>query len=121
MRINTFLAHPLIDLPEAVIGVTDNADYRSLACRDLQRALALELPSGEELARHMGVTALTPNECGLASTGWAGETPLWYYILKEAAQQADGHHLGAVGGRIVAEVLLGLIDSDDQSYRQQPD
>jgi Animal haem peroxidase len=120
MRINTFLAHPLIDLPEAIIGVPDNADYRSLACRDLQRARALDLPSGEELARYMGVTPLSTDDCGLAATGWTGETPLWYYILREADCQADGLHLGEVGGRIVAEVLLGLIQGDAQSYRQDP-
>lgn len=28
-----------------------------------------------------------------------------------------GKHLGDVGGRIVAEVLLGLIDGDPTSYR----
>ncbi|HKH55714.1 MAG TPA: hypothetical protein VKA58_09700, partial [Propionibacteriaceae bacterium] len=30
--------------------------------------------------------------------------------------QADGQHLGAVGGRIVAEVIQGLIEGDPSSY-----
>jgi len=35
---------------------------------------------------------------------------------------ASGEHLGPVGGRIVAEVLVGLIEGDRQSYlRQDPD
>ncbi|MDQ6637646.1 MAG: hypothetical protein M3Y62_07665 [Candidatus Dormibacteraeota bacterium] len=35
---------------------------------------------------------------------------------------ANGEHLGPVGGRIVAEVLAGLIQGDSQSYlKQQPD
>jgi hypothetical protein len=35
---------------------------------------------------------------------------------------ADGRHLGPVGGRIVAEVLVGLIEGDRFSYlRQDPD
>jgi len=34
----------------------------------------------------------------------------------------DGAHLGPVGGRIVAEVIIGLIRGDGQSYlRQDPD
>jgi hypothetical protein len=49
-------------------------------------------------------------------------TPLWFYILREAAVTADGEHLGLVGGRIVAEVILGLIQGDRQSYlSQDPD
>ena len=49
-------------------------------------------------------------------------TPLWFYILREAAITASGEHLGPVGGRIVAEVLVGLIQGDGQSYlSQDPD
>jgi hypothetical protein len=29
---------------------------------------------------------------------------------------ADGLHLGPVGGRIVAEVLIGLLETDSNSY-----
>jgi hypothetical protein len=39
-----------------------------------------------------------------------GPAPLWYYILKEAQVQGGGHHLAQVGGRIVAEVFLGLLE-----------
>ena len=42
-------------------------------------------------------------------------TPLWYYVLKEAELRAGGLTLGPVGGRIVAEVLLGLISADRNS------
>ncbi|MDJ0933627.1 hypothetical protein [Breoghania sp.] len=38
------------------------------------------------------------------------ELPLWYYILAEAEVFKEGNELGEVGGRIVGEVLLGLID-----------
>lgn len=116
-RIDTNLAHPLIDLPEAVVGATETPEDHSLAWRDLQRARALEIPSGEELARFMGVTPLSVDECGLCAAGWLGETPLWYYLLKEAEVRHGGEYLGEVGGRIVAEVLLGLIDADPTSYR----
>src|ERR671916_470787 len=45
------------------------------------------------------------------------ETPLWYYVLREAeVQQNGGERLGEVGGRIVAEVLLGLLDGDPLSF-----
>ncbi len=49
-------------------------------------------------------------------------TPLWFYVLREAAVTANGEHLGPVGGRIVTEVIVGLLEGDRQSYlRQDPD
>ena len=70
------------------------------------------------MARHIAVTSLAAEQIGIASTGWMGETPLWYYILREAEACAGGQHLGPVGGRIVAQVLIGLIDSDATSFRR---
>jgi hypothetical protein len=116
-RIDIQLAHSLIELPESVVGVTSIPEEHSLAYRDLVRGEALDLPSGEALAGDMGVTPLTPDEIGLAKLGWHTETPLWYYILREAEVRHNGERLGEVGGRIVAEVLLGLIDADSLSYR----
>ena len=49
--------------------------------------------------------------------GWSDETPLWLYILKEAEVLHDGDRLGPVGGRIVGEVLVGIIDADPESFR----
>ena len=47
---------------------------------------------------------------------------MWFYILREADVIAGGQHLGPVGGRIVAEVIVGLIKGDRLSYlRQDPD
>jgi hypothetical protein len=37
--------------------------------------------------------------------------------MLEAAVRGGGERLGPVGGRIVAEVLTGLIDADPDSYR----
>jgi hypothetical protein len=48
-------------------------------------------------------------------------TPLWLYVLREAQLVNGGRYLGPVGGRIVAEVLLGLLGADPTSYlRAQP-
>ena len=51
-----------------------------------------------------------------ADEGWGDEAPLWFYILKEAEIVGRGRHLGPVGGRIVAEVLVGLLQRDINSY-----
>ena len=66
----------------------------------------------------MGIVPLSAEQVGTTSTGWIGETPLWYYILREANAWTKGHRLGPVGGRIVTEVLVGLIDADATSFRQ---
>ncbi len=116
-RIDTLIAHSLIDLPRSVVGETEIPEQHSLAYRDLMRGQALDLPSGEAVSRAMDIEPLSKDELGLSKLGWHGETPLWYYILKEAEVRVDGERLGDVGGRIVAEVLLGLIDGDSTSYR----
>ena len=116
-KIDGKLVRALIALPVAVTGECEIEDYHSLAVRDLQRGQGVGLPSGEAVARHMGIVPLTGEEVGLASTSWQGETPLWYYILREAAACTGGHRLGPVGGRIVTEVLVGLVDADPTSFR----
>jgi hypothetical protein len=49
-------------------------------------------------------------------TPFATSTPLWYYLLAEAKLVSDGLTLGPVGGRIVAETLIGLLRADPTSY-----
>ena len=47
------------------------------------------------------------------------ETPLWWYVLREAELQTGGARLGAIGSRIVAEVIVGLLEADRFSYLRQ--
>ena len=117
-KIDGKLVPALIALPVAVTGECEIKDYHSLAIRDLQRGQGVGLPSGEAVARRMGIAPLSGEQVGLTSTDWQGETPLWYYILREADACTGGHRLGPVGGRIVTEVLVRLIDADGTSYRQ---
>jgi hypothetical protein len=51
----------------------------------------------------------------LRESGFLERTPLWYYILAEAAMLAEGKHLGPVGSTIVAEVLVGLVRRSQNS------
>ena len=115
-RINARLVHALMDLPDAVVGETDQPEDHSLAYRDLRRGVNCDLPSGEAVARVIGLDPLPKEALGLRAFGWEGETPLWFYVLKEAEVQCGGERLGDVGGRIVAEVLLGILEGDPQAY-----
>ena len=110
------LPHTLIELPTAITGEVEVPVYHSLAARDLERGEGTGLPSGESVARALGAEPLPREGIGLDRYGWVGETPLWLYVLRESAVQHGGEQLGAVGGRIVGEVLVGIISSDPESY-----
>jgi hypothetical protein len=91
---------------------------RSLAFRTLLRGWRTALPSGQAIARRMGESLIAEDD----------SDPLWYYVLREAAEkgkpakrrlQASGQRdcqLGPVGGRLVAEVFIGLLAADPTSY-----
>ncbi|HIK09906.1 MAG TPA: hypothetical protein IGS52_06520 [Oscillatoriaceae cyanobacterium M33_DOE_052] len=49
------------------------------------------------------------------------ETPLWYYILKEARLYHGGKILGPVGSHIVAETIVGLLRVSRYSILKKPD
>jgi hypothetical protein len=105
-------------------------EKRAITVRNLLRGLALGLPWGEDVADSMEKLGLLerdedeaekrgrlmPGELRdgehaalLDAAEFKGKTPLWFYILKEARVRGQGNKLGPVGGRIVAETLIGLI------------
>jgi hypothetical protein len=141
-RIDTALVEPLHDLPASVAGNPPP----SLALRNLMRGREFGLPSGQEVAQAIGVEPLRddaikigqgilasqhklPDISTIADGAFKGNCPLWTYILAEAMQHQVPVHipvtggqtistpqLGPVGGRIVAEVFLGLMFADGGSY-----
>ena len=94
----------------------------SLASRNLLRALTMKVPSGQAVAKAMKLPPLDKKDLDDLSTFHLRDrTPLWFYVLREADVVNGGTHLGPVGGRIVAEVIIGLVKGDHQSYlRQNP-
>ena len=136
-KIDTSLVNPLKTLPLSVAGDPPP----SLAERNLLRGLSMGLPSGQAVAFAMGLEPIadadlqvgkatedaTPTNPRLTdlSPAFTDAAPLWYYILAEAQQAFEDDstpiQLGAVGGRIVAEVFLGLLLEDKHSFlRQNP-
>ena len=116
-KIDPFIVPQLHDLP----GGGGN-----LALRNLRRGVMLGLPSGQAIASAMKIKdPLAPDEIATGPDGQVAQahglhknTPLWYYILKEAAVRSQGTRLGPVGSRIVAEVFVGLVAGDQKSYLQ---
>jgi hypothetical protein len=125
-KIDSVLANGLESLP-GFAGL-----MAILATRNLRRGLALGLPSGQGMANSFGITPMTTaqltaglpaNEIAVlnASGGLLKtKTPLWYYILREAAVLGAGNQLGPVGGRIVAETFVRILKRDASSYLNAP-
>jgi hypothetical protein len=114
-KIDTKLSIPLSNLPGSAVPTLDPSKH--LAVRNTLRGKRVGLPSGQQVAKAMRVPVLSNAQLGLTEPGWGGEAPLWFYILKEAELSPyNGERLGPVGGRIVAEVLVGLLQRDPNSY-----
>ncbi|WP_341526646.1 hypothetical protein WKK05_29550 [Nostoc sp. UHCC 0302] len=115
-KLDPFLVEPLKNLPNV-------PQPSSLAVRNLRRGRSVGLPSGQSVARFLKLKRLTraeiatgPDGAVAAKHGFDIESPLWYYILKEAQIQGQGQRLGQVGSRILAEVFVGLLEEDSSSF-----
>jgi len=99
---------------------------RSLAQRNLLRGYGLSVPTGQAMAAAMNVPVMSAAELqqgnteavnqALTAGGFIENTPLWFYVLKEAEVRANGNSLGELGSRIVVETQVGLMRNDPGSY-----
>jgi hypothetical protein len=124
-RIDTKLSSPLMQLPgsRGPSPGLPNDGLQSLPARTLTRHINFGIPSGQAIARAMHMPVLDPGQLAeLApyalgpTTTMADSTPLFFYILKEAEVMEHGLRLGPVGGRIVGEVFVGLLQADPGAY-----
>lgn len=102
-----------------------------LSVRNLLRGYMLRLPTGQAVAAALNLPVMTPQDIEQVARSISDEqlaavrdgeflerTPLWYYILAEAAADSSGR-LGPVGSTIVAEVLIGLVRGSKDSILRQ--
>jgi len=113
-RVDRNITSALFHLPLGAIASGDPPI--SLPQRNLLRQLTWNMPSGQRVANAMGWGALTLPELAGYGLGLENSTPLWYYILAEAELIGDGIVLGPTGGRLIAEVFIGLLQLDSRSY-----
>jgi Animal haem peroxidase len=144
-RIDTAVVKPVFRLPASVASDPPP----SLPQRNLLRSFELGLPTGQSVAKAMGVAPLKDHEIVIGKAvddpekgdvvgklsdlpqlaAFKGNCPLWTYVLAEAikhqtplpipvtgGKQITTPQLGPVGGRIVAEVFLGMLFGDNDSF-----
>jgi hypothetical protein len=132
-KIDTRLAPPLHDMINQGNDTTDpqiKAILKRLARRNLLRGYLLSIPTGQSVAQAMEIEPLSKSELQqgnsgpmnliLEENGFLNQTPLWYYILKEAEVRANGNSLGELGSRVVVETIVGLLRHDRESYLNHP-
>lgn len=120
-KIDTLLSTVLLKLPTGVVPKDVANRHRSLATRNLQRGIDMNLPSGQTVAAHLGIAALS--EAALWTTNGAvvgsGPAPLWFYCLREGEVGTGGARLDGVGAAIVARTFVALMLKDKASYLVQ--
>lgn len=142
-NIDTFITEALYDLPahsgqispSRAASVPPGRFMPSLPELTLRRGARARLPAGEEFAQRFGFMPLAAQEVAALPEDLAffdqpalrGRTPLWYYLLREAAVEDTAaperergpepptQKLGTLGGHIVAEVLLQILAADGES------
>ncbi len=117
-RIDTRISTVMFDLPGLPPG-----GPQALAQLNLLRHVTFKVPSGQRVAAAMQLPVLPEADLvDLKPYNLHDRTPLWFYCLREADVMSDGKRLGHVGGRIVGEVMIGLLQGDSSSYlAQDPD
>jgi hypothetical protein len=127
-KIDSSLVNPLGKLPPSIAK-----NPASLAARNLIRGMRMNLPSGQRVARHMGITVLEEKDLKVGkapddsknptlvsiSPNFRNNAPLWFYILSESQHDHGGRRLGKVGARIVTEVFVGILVGDNHSFIAQ--
>jgi len=140
-KINPYLVDALFQLP------LDNND--SLARRNLVRGNVYQLPSGQSIAKYLGLPYLDnanpdpnfhvnislepnfavdnaaepeilPETLVYLNNTFGSETPLWFYTLREAEVFGNGNCLGPVASRVVGEFFYSLLKKSTTSILNNP-
>lgn len=122
--LDPFIVGALHTLPGLREDMTDEEKRNfSLPFRNLRRGVQIGLPSGQSICRAMRIAPLTPDQIATGPDGAVArrhgmdvETPLWYYVLKEAEVLGKGKRLGPMASIIIAETFLGMVHGDEESF-----
>ena len=136
---DSLLTDELIRMPDPVVGARATTEERSLAFRNLRRGVVLGLPSGQSVAaqlRDLGYPGIDPSfdlqfdNDDVFARAWQcidnslrscleQHTPLFLYLMREAALAGEGLHLGPVGSALLLEVFGAMLTCCQDSFLSQ--
>jgi hypothetical protein len=114
--IDAKISTPLFLLPVGTIAGFQAGQPISLPQRNLLRGVTWSLPSGQKIAREIGGDPVEVPQFQPFGFNLHRSSPLWAYCLHEGFVQTGGLTLGQVGGTIVGEVIIGLLELDHRSF-----
>jgi hypothetical protein len=104
-----------LPIPGAEPQGSNNLPFRNLA-----RGLFYGLPSGQDVARAIGVDPIPASDLNVTGDpAFADQTPLWQYVNGEAERLEGGHRLGPVGAAIDGQTFLRVLASTPDSILQE--
>jgi hypothetical protein len=110
------------------VASSSSTEPDALPVRTLYRGKAMKIPTGETVGAWLDPSAVLSEPCPnadydpfkpLRELQLVGRTPLWYYVLLEAELNEKGCQLGAIGSRLIAEVIEGSLRADPESIIKQ--
>jgi len=135
--IDTALTLSLHKLPAAVFALFSRMGISPpdprLPVRTLLRGARYKIASGQEVAEHLLTLGRIRSQDQLSSTeliqdshdqsgsalkhaNLQDNTPLFYYLLKEAEIKCKGTKLGPIASHIVGDVITGALENDPDGY-----
>ncbi|HXM34321.1 MAG TPA: peroxidase family protein [Pyrinomonadaceae bacterium] len=111
------------------LDIANSVQLYSLPAITLVRGARSGLPSGQGVAKQLppefNQQPLTDEEMAFEQTpetlallqrcGFMNDTPLWFYVLQEAASKTKKQGLGPVGSWLIASTIIGLLKADNDS------
>jgi hypothetical protein len=133
--IDPLLTDQLQNLP---IVPSNNPNDRALAFRNLMRANAMGVPSGQAIAKEMASKGYPLKVCDLeldSLKAWkrveavlhksehdlTKNTPLFYYLLRESQLKSHGAHYGPLGSALLMEVFGGILRLCSDTIIRRPE
>jgi len=116
----------LINMPDNIVGRDASDMLRSLAFRNLLRGNALSLPSGQSVVKALQAAGY-PISSDFAPLrlddvvpdghhGLVDQTPLFFYLMREAGTLGKGRRLGPAASAILLEVIVGALTHCGTSF-----
>lgn len=116
-RVDTLISSSLFVLP---IPGAEASGSNVLAFRNMSRSGFYNMPSGQAVAKYLGLPVIFPVSLN-TGPAFTGGTPLWYYILAESEITQNGERVGAVGSAIITAGFKAALANGEKAVKGKAD